>query len=62
MGYSTYLGAGGNDIITSVAASRQGNATVVGYTNSVRFPVTTGVVQPTNAGGIDSFATKINTK
>lgn len=62
VGYSTYLGAGGNDIITSVAASRQGNATVVGYTNSVRFPVTTGVVQPTNAGGIDSFATKINTK
>jgi len=62
VGYSTYLGAGGDDTITSVSASLQGDATVVGYTNSPKFPVTTGVVQPQNAGGIDSFATKIRTK
>ena len=62
VGYSTYLGAGGSTTITSVSAGTQGNATVVGYTNSLKFPVTTGVVQPTNAGGIDVFATKIDTK
>jgi len=49
-------------VITAVSAGRQGNPTVVGYTNSVKFPVTKGVVQPNNAGGVDVFATKINTK
>jgi len=62
VGYSTYLGAGGNDTITSVSVSRQGSATVVGYTNSAGFPVTPGVVQPTYGGGTDAFVTKINTK
>jgi len=62
VGFSSYLGAEGNDVITSVSAGHQGNATVVGYTNSVTFPVTAGVVQPSNAGGIDVFATKINSK
>jgi len=60
VGFSSYFGAGGTDVITAVSAGRQGNPTVVGYTNSTKFPVTTGVVQPKNAGGTDAFATKIN--
>lgn len=62
VGYSTYLGAGGADVCTAVTAGSQGNATVAGYTTSLKYPVTTGVVQPHNAGSIDVVATKINTK
>lgn len=44
--YSTYFGGATNsDLATAVAVDKQGNAFVVGYTNSNDFPVTTGAYQ-----------------
>jgi hypothetical protein len=62
--YSTYLGGTGGDVVTAVAVGvKNGNATVVGNTNSTNFPTTTGVFQPTYGGGsADAFVTKIVTQ
>lgn len=61
--YSTHLGGSGNDGGLDVAIDPEGNAIVVGSTASANFPVTSGVVQPTFAGGgapLDIFVTKIS--
>ena len=60
--YSTYLGGKRSDIITAIAVSAQGDATVAGYTNSGNFRTTIGVVQPIYAGDRDAFVTKISTQ
>jgi hypothetical protein len=57
--FSTYLGGGGNDLGTSVAADSNGNAYVGGYTKSKDFP-TAHPIQPTNHGGFDAFVAKIS--
>jgi hypothetical protein len=58
--YSTYYGGSGTDIATALALDSSGNAYVAGYTSSVNFPTTTGVPQPTYAGGYyDAFLMKI---
>jgi len=64
--YSTYLGAGGNDIASAVAVDGSGNAYVTGATRSSSFVTTTGVVQPKcgtdgtcNGGLYDAFVTVI---
>jgi Beta-propeller repeat len=61
--YSTYLGGTGGDVITGVAVSSKGNATVAGNTSSTNFPTTTGVFQATYGGGAsDAFVTRITTQ
>ncbi len=57
--YSTYLGGSGYDYASAIVL-RSGNAVVVGDTDSPDFPVTPGVVQPTNAGGADGFVTELD--
>jgi uncharacterized protein YkwD len=58
--YSTYLGGSDNDDATGIAVSRNGTASVSGYTESTDFPVTPGAFQQTNAGAVDAFVTKLN--
>jgi hypothetical protein len=59
--YSTYLGGSGDDCATALAVDAAGNAYVAGYTSSATFPGVTGSsLQPTNAGGMDTFVTKLD--
>jgi len=61
--YATYVGASWDDYPRGVAVDASGAATVAGFTNSLDFPVTAGVVKPTrNPGlydGADGFVTKL---
>jgi hypothetical protein len=61
--YSSYLGGTGSegfsDNATSVAVDTAGNIYVSGSTASTDFP-TVNPLQPTNAGGLDIFLTKIS--
>jgi hypothetical protein len=58
--YSSYLGGRGTDEAYAITLDANNNAFVTGTTDSVDFPVTAGVVQPSNAGGQDVFVSKIN--
>jgi len=64
--YSTYLGgsggaAGSMEAGTGIAVDSAGAAYVTGVTNSTNFPVTAGVLQPTNmGGGSDGFVAKLS--
>ncbi|MEJ2558931.1 MAG: SBBP repeat-containing protein [Anaerolineae bacterium] len=60
--YSTYLGGSGYDYGYDIALDADGNAYVVGYTNSVDFP-TVNPAQPDFGGGMgagDVFVVKLN--
>ncbi len=60
--WSSYLGGSGNDAIYAIAIDTSNNIYVCGGTTSTNFPVTPGVIQPSNLGGsCDGFVTKINT-
>ena len=70
IGYSTYLGGGGTDVVSGLAVGTSGNARVTGLSNSgspqanpptTHLPVTTGAYQTTNAGGYDAFLAEIIT-
>jgi hypothetical protein len=57
--YSTYLGGkGGDDIAHGIEVDSQGNAYIVGETNSTDFPVK-NAYQQVKSGLIDAFITKI---
>jgi hypothetical protein len=59
--YSTYLGATGNDVGSSIRADGAGNAYVAGATGSPGFPITAGALQPVYPGGLsDGFVSKLN--
>ena len=62
IGYSTYLGGSGVDVITAISVGGAGNAVVTGYTSSTNLPVTSGVLQPHLKGGYDAFAGRIYTQ
>jgi hypothetical protein len=56
--YSTYLGGGGRDYGNSITVDSVENAIVVGNTDSIDFPVTSGVTEVDdefNGGQYDSF-------
>jgi PKD repeat protein/methionine-rich copper-binding protein CopC len=62
--YSTYLGGSASnsiETITGIAVDEEGNAHVIGYTNSGDFPVTPGAYQTVNKAGFygDVFLTKL---
>lgn len=57
--YSTYFGGSGTDRGSQMAVDPSGNATLVGYTNSVDFP-TQDATQPDLAGNFDVFIAKFN--
>jgi hypothetical protein len=62
LAYSTYLG-GSNDeggaTQFGIAVDGQGAAYVIGETQSTNFP-TANPIQPSNAGGLDAFVSKLN--
>ena len=61
--YSTYLGGNGFDEGRGIAVDGSGSAYITGNTSAFDFPVTPGVFQIQNAGGLnnhdDAFVTKI---
>jgi hypothetical protein len=59
LSFATYLGGSGAEEITGVAMDQfTKDAFVTGVTTSTNFPVTSGVLQSTNAGGADAFVTR----
>ncbi len=60
--WSTYLGGMGDDAAYSIDLDTALNPVVCGGTNSLVFPTTTGVLQPTYGGGsADGFVSKLST-
>lgn len=59
--YSTHLGSGDPfDTSAAIAIDRDGQATVVGYTSSARFPVTPGAFQGSLNEDPDAFVARLN--
>lgn len=58
--YSTYLGGSGGDAPHAMRVNSLGELVVMGTTQSINFPVSTGAFQATNAGGVDLFITHFN--
>lgn len=59
LSYSTYLGAGDDELGFGTALDAAGNVYVAGYTYSTNFP-TQGAEQGSNAGSSDVFVGKLN--
>jgi hypothetical protein len=58
--YGTYLGAPNEDaLVGGIAIDAAGEATVVGRTDSTRFPVTPGAIQRKSAGDSDGFIARL---
>ena len=57
--YSTYLGGTGADLAVGIAVDDCGNAYITGNTSSSDFP-TVKPLQPSLAGSIDAFLTRLN--
>jgi len=53
--FSTYLGGNGDDQISGIYVSPEGNIYVTGGTNSQNFPVDATSFDSTNSGGYDAF-------
>ncbi len=59
--YSTYLGDTGSEEGSGIAVDGARNAYVVGFTDSINFPTTTGAFQGAFRGGFeDAFVTKLD--
>ncbi len=58
--YSTFFGGTAGDSINGLAVDPQGNAVLVGTTNSPDFPLTVPVSSPPAAGKSDGFLTKLS--
>ncbi len=58
--YSTFLGAGSNDIGKSLKVDKDGNVIIAGYTSSTNFPTTSGAYQTSISTIHDIFITKLN--
>jgi uncharacterized protein (TIGR03437 family) len=57
--YSSYMGGAADDYSLGIALDSTGNVYLAGSTKSTDFPVTAGVLQGSNAGGLDGWATKL---
>jgi len=58
--YCSYLGGSGVEDLFGLAVDRDGNAVVVGSTDSTDFPTTAGALQSKSGGNVDAFAAKLN--
>jgi hypothetical protein len=57
--YSTYVGAPGGDLVSSIVVDANGQATIAGWTGS-GFPVTPGTFDTTYNGWKEAFVAKLN--
>jgi len=57
---ATYLGSPGDDIGNGLALDQSGNAVVVGEAGADGFPTTPGAFSTENAGGVDTFVSKLD--
>jgi hypothetical protein len=60
VGYSTYLGGTGADVIYALSVGSSGNVRATGITNSIGLS-TPGVYQASTGGGYDAFVAAIQT-
>jgi hypothetical protein len=58
--YSRIFGGGSDDVALGVDTDEYDNAYIVGRTDSVDFPVTSGAHKTVFGGGSDAFVTKLN--
>ena len=58
--YELLLSGSGNDQGFGIAATRDGVATVTGFTNSTDFPVTGNALQAASGGAADAFVARIS--
>src|SRR6185295_3739747 len=58
--YSTYIGGSAIEWGNAIAVDAQGNAYVVGRTDSADFPVTPGALQTTRDSAADAYLTKLS--
>ncbi|MBL8228441.1 MAG: SBBP repeat-containing protein [Bryobacterales bacterium] len=58
--FSTFLGGDGVDQAHAVTTDAQANIYIVGQTNSVNFPLTSGAFASSNRGNTDAFVSKLN--
>lgn len=56
--FSTFLGGTSNDVANGLALDASGDLYIAGVTRSANFPVTAGVVQPTQSNSNDAFVAK----
>lgn len=60
LAYSTFVGGSLADVGADIAVDAEGNAYVVGTTNSADFDTTPGAFQAAPANGVDMFVIKLN--
>lgn len=59
--WTTYIGGTNVDLASSIKATHDNCLVLLGYTNSIDFPTTSGAFQTTHAGQYDVFIIKIDT-
>jgi len=60
--YSSYMGSSNDESACGIALDAAGDIYVTGWTNSKRFPVTTGVLQTDLTGVQNIFVAEIKTQ
>jgi hypothetical protein len=58
--YSTYLGGPNWDLANGLAVDSGGDVYIVGATDSINYPTTTGAFQEVHGGRVDVFVTRID--
>jgi hypothetical protein len=56
--WCTLLGGSGRDMARTIAVDGSGNTYLIGLSESIDFPTTTGVFDTSRAGGFDAFIAK----
>lgn len=59
--WTTYIGGSNVEIASSIKTTLDNHLILIGYSNSLDFPTTTGAFQTNNAGQYDVFIIKIDT-